>query len=227
MSEEPQSNGEIAARPSLDKGEGFPILLTAFEPFGGSVVNGSLAVASLLTLADPCLDLLILPVVHGEAERMVLAHLQRRQEAGNPPALIVSLGEAGPERVVRLEKVAINWDHYRIPDNAGNQPQDVPILSDAPAAYFATLPVADAVNCVAPITPVPIVVSLSAGTFLCNHIAYILLDHLNRNPVCPYAFVHVPSWRPEQGDEVLQGIVVTLRHLLNYWIESLHHDSSR
>lgn len=231
MPEEPQSNGQIrdlapSRAPAYGGREG-RILLTAFEPFGGSSVNASLETATLLAGSDPSIDLVVLPVVRGDAGRIALACLKERREAGAPPTLIVSLGEAGPEMVVRLEKVAINWDHYRIPDNAGNQPQDTLILPDGPDAYFATLPVAEAVHRLSALTPVPITVSLSAGAFLCNHIAYVLLNHLQDRPVCPYAFVHIPSWRPEQGEEALENIVVTLRHLLNYWRESLHHDSSR
>ncbi|WP_459166948.1 pyroglutamyl-peptidase I family protein, partial [Kingella kingae] len=28
------------------------------------------------------------------------------------------------------------WNDARIPDNAGEQPYDTPVLADAPAAYF-------------------------------------------------------------------------------------------
>jgi pyroglutamyl-peptidase len=78
-------------------------------------------------------------VVRGEAERIALAALQHLLDGGTPPALMLSLGEA-KQGEVSLEKVAINWDHFRIPDNAGNQPRDEPIVSGGPDAYFATLP---------------------------------------------------------------------------------------
>lgn len=191
-----------------------PILLTAFEPFGGSTVNASLEAAYLLAQADARIELLTLPVVRGVAWQRALSHLTRRVEAGNPPTLMLSLGEAGPEMMVRLEKVAINWDDYRIPDNGGNQPRDCAIAEDGPAAYFATLPVSRISHHLAGRTPVPVAVSLSAGSYLCNHTAYAILHHLADCPVCPYSFIHVPAWRPEQGREPLYAIAETLRAII-------------
>lgn len=41
---------------------------------------------------------------------------------------------------ITVERVAINCDDFRIPDNGGNQPEDEPVVADGPSAYFATLP---------------------------------------------------------------------------------------
>ena len=40
-----------------------------------------------------------------------------------------------------IERVAVNLIDARIPDNAGDRPQDVPVRPEAPSAYFSTLPV--------------------------------------------------------------------------------------
>jgi pyroglutamyl-peptidase len=191
------------------------ILLTVFEPFGGSDVNASLEAGYLLAQTDERIQLVTLPVVRYRAGEIALSHLERRITASHLPSLMVSLGEAGPEMVIRLEKVAINWDDYRIPDNAGNQPHDATICSGSPAAYFATLPVARIAEHLTGKTPVPVVVSLSAGAYLCNHTAFTVLDYLHRTPLCPYTFIHVPSWRPTAGREPLYQIMETLRLILN------------
>ncbi len=47
---------------------------------------------------------------------------------------------AGAGRI-SLERVAINVNDARIPDNAGAQPVDTPVIQGAPAAYFTTLPI--------------------------------------------------------------------------------------
>lgn len=84
-----------------------------------------------------------------------------------------------------------------IPDNAGGQPIDEPVVPDGPAAYFSTLPVK---ACVAAMREagVPAAVSNTAGTFVCNHVAYGL-GHLiaTEFPHLRGGFAHVP-WAPEQ-----------------------------
>jgi pyroglutamyl-peptidase len=184
--------------------------VTAFEPFGGSVINASREAACLLAAEMPEVETLFLPVVRGVAEQAVITRLDN----GPTPSLILSLGEADPEMAIRLEKVAINWDNYRIPDNAGNQPHDEPIRPGGPAAYFATLPVVSIADTLRHNTPLPVTVSLTAGAFLCNHLAYALLDYLDARPLCPYSFVHIPAWRPSMGDAALHEIVRTLRAVI-------------
>ena len=93
-----------------------PILITVFEPFGGATLNASFLVGNALAADEPNVELLRLPVVAGLAE----AILYKRLDADPPPRLIVSLGEAGGQNSVRLEQVAINCDHFRIPDNDEN-----------------------------------------------------------------------------------------------------------
>lgn len=177
-------------------------------------MNGSQEAVRLLAAADPRLVCVTLPVTRGEAERRALAALEElTAAAGTPPALMLSLGEAGPEPVVRLEKVAINWDDFRLPDNAGNQPIDEPIVPEGPAAYFSTLPVSPIAETLRGTTPLPVRVSLSAGAYLCNHLAYCMLHALSANPVCPYLFLHLPSWRPDNGLS-LESIAATVRAVI-------------
>ena len=183
-----------------------PILITVFEPFGGATLNASFLVGNALTADEPNVELLRLPVVAGLAE----AILCKRLDADPPPRLIVSLGEAGGQNSVRLEHVAINYDHFRIPDNDENQPRDQTINPYGPAAYFATVPAARIVESLNGRTPTPVVLSLSAGAFVCNQVAYRALEYLADGKLCPYLFVHVPAWR-ERGDLILEDIVETVR----------------
>ena len=199
------------------------ILVSAFEPFGGATVNASQEVARRLngkTLSVGYgsesrvvpIETLMVPVAIGEAERIVFERLRN----GPRPLAYIALGEAGPQRVVRLEKVYINWDDFRIPDNSGNQPRDQSIVPDAPAAYFATLDFFHADTALAGDIPVPTNLSLTAGAFLCNHLSYMVSHLFAQKPyrAAPFGFIHVPSWRPENGDEDLQAIVETVRRAL-------------
>ena len=94
----------------------------------------------------------------------------------------------------------INIDDARIPDNAGAPPIDEPVVPGGPTAYLTTLPIK---ACVAAMREagVPAAVSNTAGTFVCNHLAYGL-GHLiaTELPDVRGGFVHVP-WAPEQVPE--------------------------
>lgn len=189
------------------------VLLTAFEPFGGAAINASAQLAEALAERDSRFDLHILPVVAGEAESMAKA-AYAAGSSGYRWAL--SLGEAGPEPEVRLEWIAANWDDFRIPDNAGQTISGARIVADGPAAWFATFDLPGIARSLVDSTPLPVRLSLAAGNFLCNRLAYSLLHE--RWPV-PYTFVHVPSLRPNQGPdrfgELLETMAVVCNELEN------------
>lgn len=195
MPQEPQGDGQIAAL----------TFVTAFEPFGGASVNGSQEALRHWAASDPHICGVTLPVVREEAPLRALETLAGLPRAA---ALYLALGEAGREPVVRLELVAINRDDFRLADNAGNAPRDAPIRAGGPAAHFATVPAGRIAGALAGQTALPVQVSLSAGAFLCNHLAYQMLD---RPLSLPFLFIHVPAWRPADGEAALQVLVRTLQ----------------
>ncbi|MEU6847830.1 pyroglutamyl-peptidase I [Streptomyces sp. NPDC046716] len=171
------------------------VLLTGFEPFGGEAVNPSWQAAELVAAAPPeglAVTAVQLPCVFGESLTVLRAAVDRVR-----PELVVCLGQAGGRPGVTVERVAINVDDARIPDNAGAQPIDEPVVPGGPAAYFSSLPVK---ACVAAMRSagVPTALSNTAGTFVCNHVAYGL-GHLlaTELPGVRGGFVHVP-WAPAQ-----------------------------
>ena len=96
-----------------------------------------------------------------------------------------------------MERVAINVDDGRIPDNDGYQPVDSPVFEDGENAYFSTLPIKAIVEEVKK-AGIPAAVSNTAGTYVCNHIMYSLLYYLNKNNLnIKGGFIHVP-FIPEQ-----------------------------
>ncbi|MGD6754631.1 pyroglutamyl-peptidase I [Streptomyces sp. BH105] len=171
------------------------VLLTGFEPFGGESVNPSWQTAEAVAAAPPdglSVTAVQLPCVFGES----IAAL-RTAVAEHRPDLVLCLGQAGGRPGVTVERVAVNVDDARIPDNAGAQPIDTPVVPDGPAAYFSTLPVK---ACVAAMREagVPAALSNTAGTFVCNHVAYGLAHLLATElPDVRGGFVHVP-WSPAQ-----------------------------
>lgn len=85
------------------------------------------------------------------------------------PSYVITVGQAAGRTGISPERVAINVDDFRIPDNGGNQPIDEPIYEDGPAAYFTTLPI-KAITRKLQENGVPCQVSNTAGTFVCNHV---------------------------------------------------------
>jgi Pyrrolidone-carboxylate peptidase (N-terminal pyroglutamyl peptidase) len=105
---------------------------------------------------------------------------------------VICLGLAGGRAEISLERVAINLIDARIPDNAGKQPIDVPVVAGGPVGYFSTLPVKAAVQQLRR-QGIPAGVSYTAGTYNCNHIFYGLRHYLEtQRAKVRGGFVHIP-----------------------------------
>jgi pyroglutamyl-peptidase len=164
------------------------ILLTGFEPFGEDQINPSWEVAKALDgerIADACIVAARLPCVFGTALRTLDQLLERHR-----PSLVLALGLASGSSALAVERVAINVDDARIPDNAGAQPVDQPVVAGAPAAYFSRLPIKAMVAAMRD-AGYPAEVSQSAGTFVCNHL-FFGLQHGLRNSTVRSGFMHLP-----------------------------------
>ena len=170
------------------------ILVTGFEPFGGESRNPAAEILKALpsVIGGAEIKKLLLPVVRWDAPN----HLERI--AGfEDPDVILSLGQAGGRAGVSVERVAVNLDDYRIPDNAGNQPQDEPIDPSGPDAYLCTLPVKKMVDAIRE-EGIPAEVSLSAGAFVCNHVFYCANRWMaGQGRGGKAGFIHIP-YLPEQ-----------------------------
>jgi pyroglutamyl-peptidase len=171
------------------------ILLTGFEPFGGESVNPSWQVARALDgeiIGGARVQALQLPCVFGASLRALDAAL-----AGPQPVLVLALGQAGGRCDFSVERVAINVDDARIADNQGAQPIDEPVSAGGPAAWFSTLPI-KAIVAALHAAGLPASVSQSAGTFVCNHVFYGLMQRLASMPGTRGGFMHLPLL-PEQA----------------------------
>ncbi|WJY00795.1 pyroglutamyl-peptidase I [Curtobacterium sp. 458] len=180
---------------------GTTVLLTAFEPFGGAATNSSWdAVSALAEHWDGPARLVTeqLPVVFAEVrQRLAAAILEHR------PTVVIATGLAEGRIAVTPERVAINVQDARIPDNAGAQPVDEPIDPNGQPAYFTTLPIKRIVAEVRALG-IPAAVSNTAGTFTCNQAFYEVMSLAGRSGLRA-GFVHVPA-TPGFGD----GTVPTL-----------------
>jgi pyroglutamyl-peptidase len=171
------------------------VLVTGFEPFGGELVNPSWESVRVLQGAridGHRVEARCLAVAFGESLqqlRHAIAELQ--------PTLIICVGQAGGRAQVSLERVAINVDDARIPDNLGQCPVDTAVIAEGPAAYFSTLPIKRLLGELNR-AGIPAEVSQSAGTYVCNHVFYGLMHHLKGQLARRGGFVHIP-YSPEQA----------------------------
>ena len=159
------------------------ILVTGFEPFATSSLNPSGEIVKALIGDD--LVTAVLPVVFGQAS----AQLRELIDLHKPSA-VLCLGQAEGRSEMTPERIAINVDNARIADNAGNQPLEQRVIADGPDGHFSTLPIEKMVASMKA-AGIPASISLSAGTFVCNHIFYMLQDYLKDSSV-KSGFMHVP-----------------------------------
>lgn len=171
------------------------LLITGFDPFGGETVNPSWEAVRLLpdSIGAYQLTKLQLPTVFGQAAERLLQAARELQ-----PDAIISVGQAGGRRGITPEVVGINLREAGIPDNAGRQIVNEPIIPGGPAAYFATLPVREMAAAMKE-GGIPCGLSYSAGAFVCNDVLYTALHH-HQGTATRVGFIHVP-FLPEQAKE--------------------------
>ena len=170
------------------------ILLTGFEPFGGSDVNPSIMACRNLEgmkLNDYKLVVEEIPLRYEEIQPLLVESIMKYQ-----PKAVIATGQSGAPHL-SVERVAINIAHARIPYNCGFQPKDKTIIEGGPVAYFTGLPYRTILENLKK-AKIPANLSNSAGTFGCNHIFYLLMHYVEENKLdIPAGFIHVPPL-PEQ-----------------------------
>ena len=165
------------------------ILVTGFDPFGGEKVNPALEAVKTLPSVIHGAEIrwVEIPTVFYKSADVLEAEIVRYQ-----PDVVLCIGQAGGRASLTPERVAINQDDARIPDNQGNQPIDTPIRLDGEAAYFSTLPIKAMVQAIKE-DGLPATVSNTAGTFVCNHLMYQALYLADKKfPNMRAGFMHIP-----------------------------------
>ncbi|WAH36420.1 pyroglutamyl-peptidase I [Alicyclobacillus dauci] len=198
------------------------VLVTGFEPFGGETVNPALEAVKKLEGrvfedADGSIRIVAaaIPTVFGKS-----IHALEKAIESEKPDVVICVGQAGGRYHITPERVAINADDARIPDNAGNQPVDSPVVDGGPVAYWTQLPIKAMVKAIQE-AGIPASVSNSAGTYVCNHIFYGLMHLLEtKYPEVRGGFIHIP-FLPEQVvnreapcmslDQIVHGLEISVQ----------------
>lgn len=188
------------------------ILLTGFEPFHKSILNPSQEIIRRISHRS-LVAKEVLPVTFGEASLNLNSLIDQHK-----PTVVIALGQAEGRKEITLERIAINLDDARIPDNAGNSPKERAIVAGGPDAYFTTLPIKNLVEKLNE-NGIPTSMSLSAGTFVCNHIFYAMQHHCAGKAI-KSGFIHLPLMNEQasefpglptmQIEEMIRGIELVL-----------------
>jgi len=175
------------------------VLLTGFEAFGGSTVNPSQEVARRLhgtTIDGMGVVGHTLPVslkqIGSAIDRIV-------QETD--PEIVISLGQSGSASTIVLERFAVNLADFSAPDNDGASVTDAALQGDGPTAIASRLPLR-AIEAALLDAGIPVRLSNSAGTYLCNAAMYLFL--IRTGPETPCGFIHLPCL-PEQVATALKA----------------------
>lgn len=184
------------------------VLLTGFEPFGGSDINSSWETAVRVGQRPPkgvVVETVQLPVSFkcaGEAIRMTLREKQ--------PNVLVMLGQRGNGTSIDIERIAINLMDSVNPDNDGCQPQEQAITADGEAAYFSNLPVKVLRDALLQ-KSIPARVSNSAGLYVCNSTYYNALNEIYDQGLSTKAlFIHLPIISEDFPIEMLTDAILAI-----------------
>ena len=173
------------------------ILITGFAPFNQEAINPSWEVVKQFEGRQfgttHQIQIAQLACEFGHAIKQLHTLLDQHQ-----PEIAICIGQAGGRADISIERIAINIDDARIPDNAGAQPIDETIVVGGPAAYFSSLPLKALLKNLRDHS-IPANISQTAGTYVCNHVFYGLMHYANTHPNLKHAgFVHIP-YLPSQA----------------------------
>lgn len=160
------------------------ILVTCFEPFGNDIENASQTAVELLpdNIGRHEIVKSIIPVSFiqaPEALRQICCEVC--------PDIILMTGQAARANVC-LERIAINWALSAAADNDGHKATGRRIYSEAPDGIFTQISVDDLASALSGLG-LPVKVSNSAGTFVCNRLYF---EALYAMASTPSLFVHLP-----------------------------------
>ncbi len=196
------------------------ILITGFEPFGNDKINPALEAVRLIAgrkLNGGEISICQVPVVRYKSIAVVKQAIEEQK-----PYAVITVGQASGRSAITPERIAINVDDFRIPDNEGIQVIDEPVIEGGPDAYFTTLPIKAIVNAIQS-KGIPAMLSNTAGTFVCNHLFYGIQHYLKDTNI-RHGFVHIPLL-PEQSvdgsqptmklEQIAEGLAIAAQAIID------------
>ena len=184
------------------------VLVTGFEPFGGSEVNSSWETAvrvGQLAPKDVCMETLLLPVSFMRAGKKIREALREKRID-----VLVMLGQRSKGESIDIERIAINMMDASNPDNDGYHPQEQTIVDGGEAAYFSNLPVKTLRDALLH-RGIPARISNSAGLYVCNSTYYNALNEIYEQGLPTKAlFIHLPIISEDFPIEMLTDAILAI-----------------
>lgn len=195
------------------------LLITGFDPFGKYSINPSWEVVKSLpdTVGDFALTKLMLLNIYGSEFKKIAAAVDSLH-----PDCILMLGMNSGSTGIILDTVAVNLRDALIEDNLGKKPWNELILSDGPAAYFASLDVHGLVKKLRK-QNLPVEIGYCGGAYICNEIFYLALHHYGDS--IPIGFIHVPLMPEMVWDEELARPLEETAEIVQKTIMAIEKDS--
>jgi pyroglutamyl-peptidase len=188
-------------------------LLTGFEPFESVEVNPTQEIAEYF-MQNPeykgvTINALVFPVVLNAWDNV-------QELLDNDYRVMMHFGADPVNDHIRVERVGLNLDDFRIPDNEGLQVEDQPIQTDGEIAYFATLPVKKIVAALTE-NEIPAKQSYSAGAYLCNHVMYESLYHVKTKGLKTLTgFIHMPLQNKIEIETQIEAVKIMLDVIIEH-----------
>lgn len=182
------------------------ILISGFEPFAGNQSNPTQDLALSLPNND-FLQSIVLPVSFQRGWNTL-----EEKIISMKPQWVISFGVAAKRQTIDFERVALNFMDASIPDNDGLLMKETFIDSQFPSCFINELPLNDWTTNLS--NEFPVNVSLSAGSFVCNHLYFNLLknkDFYNYQTI----FIHLPYAQGAITQETFQKFLVNFLLILN------------
>jgi|MudIll2142460700_1097286.scaffolds.fasta_scaffold217306_1 pyroglutamyl-peptidase len=169
------------------------ILVTGFEEFGGYSKNPSKELVQYINLVKPDgfsdhLEVrgIVLPVLYNESWNRLHDEIVRYQ-----PDIVLSYGFNPGSNSVSLERTARNYDGGSADNN--NVRHEGPIVEGELPYYYSSLPLGDLERNLT-LQGIPVRISDNAGSYVCNHLFYQLMDYYHHDKSGSAGFIHVPDW---------------------------------
>ncbi|MBN2605129.1 MAG: pyroglutamyl-peptidase I [Bacilli bacterium] len=183
------------------------ILVTGFEPFLDNLENPSYELLGLLPKSIYGNEIIKvpLPVEFDRCFEVLKPYIDQHK-----PGIILNVGLAGGRKSISPERVAINVNDSINPDNVGYCPVDQVIIEHGENAYFSTLDIRNIINRLEQ-KNIPVHLSNSAGTYVCNNLMYHVLHYVKTNHLnCKAGFVHVPFMSEQVKTDDYQSLPIAV-----------------
>ena len=196
------------------------ILVTGFDKFGKDSINPS--IEAVKKLPDEIENAIIIkreiPTVYKKSVDMLLQIIEKEKVD-----VVLNVGQAGGREGISIEKVGININDFRIPDNECNVIVDEKIVDEGDDAYFVNIPVKAIVKNLNN-NKIESHISYSAGTFICNYVCYYMA-YLTRTryPNMRSGFIHVPYMYGQAKDKntytmpldtIVEGLEIAIKTII-------------